>query len=128
VHVAPEALLLAWRAGAGRLAVVSDAIAAAQCGDGTFRLGSVEVVVRGNQARRADGTLAGSLLSMDQAIRNLVEAGVPMVDAVAAATRVPGRLVDGRAGILEEGGPADVVVLDEDLNVTGVWVGGAKLR
>ncbi len=128
IHLAPETLLLTWRAGPGRLALVTDAIAAAGCGAGTFRLGAMRVRVLGSEARRADGRLAGSVLSMDQAVRNLVQAGVPMLEALGAATRTPGRLVDGRAGIVEEGSPADLVVLDEELQVTGVWVSGEKVR
>ena len=99
--------------------------AAAGRGDGTWRLGSVEIEVVATEARRADGTLAGSVLTMDRAVRMLVELGVPETTALAAATVTPARLV-GRPelGTLRPGTPADVVVLDDDLTVRRVLCEG----
>lgn len=124
-HLAPETVQLAWRAARGRFALVTDAIAAAGVGDGTYRLGDVTVEVSGGAARRADGTLAGSALTMIGAIRNLHELGAPLPDALDAAAGVPGRLL-GRddLGVLRPGAPADVVVLDDRLELREVLVGG----
>lgn len=121
VHLAPETVRLAWRCARGRLAVVTDAVAAAGRGDGIYALGQVEVIVTGGEVRRRDGTLAGSVLTMDAAVRNLVALGVPLTEAVAAATAVPARIA-GRddVGRLRVGGPADVVVLDAALEVRRV--------
>lgn len=127
VHLAPEAALLAWRAASGRLALVTDAIAGARCRDGIYRLGSVEVSVLGAEARRTDGTLVGSVLSMDEAVRNLVELGVPVEEAVNAATSIPGGLVGKGVGALQVGGRADVVVLDDNLEVDRVLLGGVDV-
>jgi N-acetylglucosamine-6-phosphate deacetylase len=120
-HLADETVLLAWRAGRGRLAVVSDAIAAAGLGDGTYRLGGVEVHVKDGVSRRADGKLAGSLGTMAQAVRRLCALGVPLSEAVDAATRVPARIL-GRPelGTLAPGSAADVAVLDDALEVVRV--------
>lgn len=125
VHLAPETVLLAWRAARGRIALVTDAIAAAGGSDGEYRLGSVAVHVRGREARRADGVLAGSVLTMDAALRNVVAWGIPLAEAVAGLTAVPAGLL-GRddVGVLEVGGQADVVVLDDRLEVARVLVGG----
>lgn len=125
VHLAPETALLAWRAARGRLALVTDAIAAAGVGDGRSTVGGVEVEVRGGVARRLDGVLAGSTLTMIGAIRNLHGLGVPLEEALAAATAVPARVLgDETIGRLDVGRPADLVVLDDNLELKRVLVGG----
>jgi len=125
-HLADETAQLVWRAAAGRLALVTDAIAAAGVGDGRYRLGSVEVEVRDGVARNEDGALAGSVLTMLEAVRNLHELGAPFVDAVAAATSVPARVAAKGFGVLRPGGAADVVVLDDALELRAVIVGGKE--
>jgi len=127
VHLANETVELAWRAARGRLALVTDAMAAAGSGDGDFRLSGVDVTVRDGVARRGDGVLAGSVVTMPQSIRNLVGLGVPFVEAVGAATSVPARVLgDDALGVLTIGGPADVVVLDDELEVRNVLVHGRE--
>jgi N-acetylglucosamine-6-phosphate deacetylase len=120
-HLADETVLLAWRAARGRLAVVSDTIAAAGLGDGSFRLGETEVEVSGGVSRTPDGSLAGATGTVPEAVRRLRRLGVPLAEAVDAGTRVPARIV-GRpdVGVLEPGARADVVVLDDDLRVQRV--------
>jgi N-acetylglucosamine-6-phosphate deacetylase len=125
VHVADEAVLVAWAAARGRLAIVSDSIAAAGMGDGTYRLGEVDVQVEGGVCRTEGGALAGSASSLLAGLRNLVQLGIPLVEAVGAATTVPAQIL-GRAdlGRLAPGSPADVVVLDDRLDVVRVlWRG-----
>src|ERR671910_580941 len=92
-HLAEETARVIWRAAAGRIALVSDAIAAAGVGDGSYRLGNVEVEVRDGVARRGDGVLAGSSLTLIGAVRRLHALGVPLADAVGAATTVPASVV-----------------------------------
>ena len=125
VHLDPDIVRLLWRLAGGRIALVTDAIAGAGLGDGTYALGETEIVVADDVVRREDGVLAGSALTMPQAVRNLVEVGVPLEDALAAATTVPARVL-GRTDIgrLTPGGPADVVVLDDALEVVQTIVGG----
>jgi len=126
VHLAPEVVQLVWHAAAGRVALVTDAMAAAGVGDGTFVLGGVEVDVRdGIVHRTEDGVLAGSVLTMIDAVRNLHALGVPLERALMAAGEVPARVLgSGTAGRIAAGGPADVVVLDDELRVERVLVGG----
>lgn len=128
-HVAPEALLTAWRAARGRFALVSDAIAAAGLGDGAYAIGGVEVEVVDGVSRTADGTLAGAVRPLGWGLRTLVELGVPIVEAVAAVTSTPATLV-GRPelGRLRVGAPADLVVLDDAFALDRVLVGGAELE
>jgi N-acetylglucosamine-6-phosphate deacetylase len=129
VHLAPEAAYGAFLAARERFSLVTDAMAAAGLGDGRYRLGSREVVVEGSEARLPDGTLAGSVLTMDRAVRNLAALGASEVEALLAATRAPARLL-ARAdlGVLAPGSPADVVVLDDRLEVTATFVDGQRVH
>ena len=104
VHLARETAGSAWLAARERLCLITDAIAAAGMGDGTFRLGEREVVVADGASRLADGTLAGSTVTMDRAVRELVALGASTSEAVYAATAAPARLL-GRddLGRLEPG-------------------------
>ena len=125
VHLAPETSLAAWLTARERLCLVTDAIAAAGMGDGEYALGDRAVRVEGAACRLADGTLAGSVLTMDRAVRNLVALGVGFEDAVAAATVAPARLLRrDDLGVLRIGGPAHVCVLDDRLEVVRTLVGG----
>ena len=94
-HLAEETATVVWRAAAGRVALVTDAIAAAGTGDTTCRLGGVDVEIRDGVARRPDGVLAGSVVTMLEAVRNLHALGAPLVAAIAAATSVPARIGAG---------------------------------
>jgi N-acetylglucosamine-6-phosphate deacetylase len=125
VHLDPEIVRLLWRLAAGRLALVTDAIAGAGLGDGTYALGEIEIVVADDVVRREDGVLAGSALTMIEAVRNLVAVDVPLERALEAATAVPARaLGDPRLGRLDVGGRADLVVIDDALEVVRTIVGG----
>jgi N-acetylglucosamine-6-phosphate deacetylase len=125
-HLAPEVALGAFLAARDRFSLITDAMAAACVGDGRYRLGSREVEVTGMTARLADGTLAGSVLTMDAAVRNLVALGVSEIDALLAASRAPARLLARPdLGSLAPGACADVVVLDDDLTVRATFVAGA---
>ena len=125
VHLDPVIVRLLWRLAAGRLALVTDAISGAGLGDGTYALGEIEIVVADDVVRREDGVLAGSALTMIEAVRNLVSVDVPLDRALEAATSVPARaLGDPRLGRLDVGGPADLVVLDDALEVVRTIVGG----
>jgi N-acetylglucosamine-6-phosphate deacetylase len=125
VHLAPDTVRVVWRAAGGRLALVTDAVAAAGAsGDGSYRLGDIAVEVRDGVVRRDDGVLAGSVLTMIDAVRNLHALGVPLEDALDAATAVPARIVGADAGRIAIGAPADVVILSEELEIERVLVGG----
>lgn len=124
-HLADETVLLVWAVAGGRVALVSDATAGAAIGGGTYQLGDVEIEVANGVSMREDGVLAGTVLTMIDAVRNLHALGIPFEDAVGAATAVPARIL-GRVdiGALEPGGPADVVVLDDRLEIVNVLCAG----
>jgi N-acetylglucosamine-6-phosphate deacetylase len=125
IHLAPETERVVWQAAGGRVALVTDAVAGAGLSDGLYSLGGVEVDLRDGVARGPDGVLAGSALTMVEAVRNLHELGVPLEDALAAATAVPARVLGrGDIGRLGVGLPADVTVLDDELEIERVLVGG----
>jgi N-acetylglucosamine-6-phosphate deacetylase len=128
VHVAPESVLAASLATRHRFAVVTDAIGAAAHGPGEYRLGDRVVHVDDTAARLADGTLAGSILTMDQALRNLLSLGIPFLSAIAAASTVPATLA-GRPelGTLRPGTPADVAVLDDGHHVVRTLLAGREI-
>lgn len=127
VHLHPAVLRLAIDAAPGRIALITDAMAAAGAGGGRYTLGALEVVVSDGVARLArDGTIAGSTLTQDAAVRRVVrECGMPLAAAIAGVTVVPARAI-GRddLGRLAPGYPADAVLLSADLEVQRVWVAG----
>lgn len=130
VHVAGAAIqVLIGTKGFDTVLLVSDGIAATGMRDGNYRLGNFEVSVRGGICRNAEGKLAGSTLTLDQALRNIVELGVPLRDAVRMATVLPARRlgVAGKKGIIAVGADADLVALTDDLRVAGVMTRGAGL-
>jgi N-acetylglucosamine-6-phosphate deacetylase len=128
VHLAPDTARLVWRAAAGRVALVTDAIAGAGATEGSYSLGGLALQIRDGVARGPDGVLAGSVLTMIEAVRNLHALGVPLADSLEAATSVPARVIRATdVGRLDVGLPADVVVLNDNLAVDRVLVAGDAL-
>jgi N-acetylglucosamine-6-phosphate deacetylase len=107
------------------MAIVTDAIAAAHAGDGSYSLAGVDFEVEDGVARNADQVLAGSTVCMIDAVRNLVALGAPLEAALSAASALPARIA-GRPelGTLTPGTVADVVVLDDGLAIQRVLVHG----
>jgi N-acetylglucosamine-6-phosphate deacetylase len=124
-HLSDETVRLIWGAAAGRAVLVTDAMAGAGLAAGSYQLGAVEVEVAGGVPMREDGVFAGTVLTMHDAVRNLHALGVPLSEAVGAATVVPARVI-GRPdlGVLEPGARADIVVLDDRLDIARVIAGG----
>jgi N-acetylglucosamine-6-phosphate deacetylase len=117
-------------AGPERAALITDAMAAAGMPDGDYELGGQAVTVADGVARLArDGAIAGSTLTMDAALRHAVAAGVPLVDACRMVATTPARAIGlgNRVGALQPGLRADLVVLDDDLNVLRVMRAGSWL-
>jgi N-acetylglucosamine-6-phosphate deacetylase len=128
-HVSPAVLRLAYRAkGAGGLRLITDAVAGAGMPDGTYPLGRAAIAVARGRATRRGDTLAGSTLTMDEAMRQAVAAlGLSLPEAVALTAANPARVLglQARKGQIATGMDADLAVLDDALRVRATLVGGA---
>lgn len=130
VHVDPAVAKFAFGAAPGRIALVTDAMAATGSADGNYRLGSADVTVeQGRAVLAGTETIAGSTLTLDAAFRNAISMlVVPEQAAVAALTATPAKVL-GRSdlGSLAIGNTADFVLLDRNYAVRAVWADGIKL-
>lgn len=127
IHVSPPAIRLLFKCKPrGKRVLITDAIRAKGLGDGESELGGQKVFVKGGEARLADGTLAGSVLRMNRAVKNLIDIGIPLSEAVDAATVNPARGlgIDGDCGSIALGKRADFTVVDENFDVVTTVVGG----
>jgi N-acetylglucosamine-6-phosphate deacetylase len=130
-HVRAEMIRMLCGLAPGRVALVSDAMAATGVGDGRYRLGDLEVEVQGGVARLTEGrAIAGSTITLDVAVARAVqEVGLTPRAAVEAATAVPAQIlgVADRFGRLEPGYVADAVLFDQDWQIRSVWIDGRPL-
>lgn len=128
VHVRQELIGMLYRLAPGRVALVSDAMAAAGAGDGKYRIGDLDVDVVKGVARLTKGhSIAGSTLTLDVAVARAVQqVGLTPRAAIEAATVVPAQIlgVADQFGRLEAGYAADAVLFDENWQLCGVWVDG----
>ena len=132
-HLHPGIVRLLWKTkGVDRLVAITDSIMAAGLPDGNYHLGVNQVVVKDGDAKLAsDGTRAGSTLTQDRALRNLLSfTGLPLEQVLPVLTENPARLlgVYDRKGSIEEGKDADLVVLNGENQVTDVFLRGRRLR
>jgi N-acetylglucosamine-6-phosphate deacetylase len=131
LHVHPEMVGLAFRMlGPDRICLVTDAISATGMGDGEYRLASRTIYMEGGVPRLGSGVIAGSVLTMNEAFRNILAfTGCTIAEAARMASTTPARLVgEGRRkGRLIPGYDADVTVLAPDLSVEAVWRGGERV-
>jgi len=121
VHTHRSIIALVWRMlGPRRMSLVTDAMAALGMPPGSHRLGDYDVIVDATSCRLADGTLAGSILELDQALRNLLDiTGCSLDEALETMTTTPAKLLglDGERGRIAPGYAADIVLLSSDLRV-----------
>ena len=131
VHVHPDVARMASLSAPGRIALITDAMAAAGSVDGDYTLGSLKVTVSDGVAMlTGTESIAGSTLTQDVALRMAINhAGFLPREAVAALTSTPARALglEHRFGYLRPGFSADAVVLDHDFQVTGVWAEGTAI-
>lgn len=135
-HVHPDVVRMLCDQAAGRVALITDAMAAAGAADGAYTLGGLDVMVRSGVARLDDGSetggsIAGSTLLLDEALRRAVtDVRLPMEQAVDAVTGAPARALglETTLGSLRPGFAADAVLLGAEFDVRGVWAEGRRLR
>lgn len=130
-HVSPEQVKADWKKAGSRLILVTDAMSGLGLPDGVYDLGDEKVLVEKGTAKiLGTQTLAGSVLSLDQAVRNLLAfAGASPEEAIEAASLKPATLMGlpQGAGTLEPGLPADFIVLDRNLNVESTYLNGKEV-
>ncbi len=127
VHVDEVAMKVLLQAkGAEGVILISDGLSPTGMPPGKYLLGDMEVTVDGGACRNAEGTLAGSILTLDRALRNVVKLGVPFEDAVRMLTLNPATLlgIEFKKGALRLGADADIVLLNEALEIERVWTRG----
>jgi N-acetylglucosamine-6-phosphate deacetylase len=131
VHVEEAAMRLLLQAkSADCVILVSDGISATGMPDGKYMLGQMEVTVSGGVCRNSEGKLAGSTLTLDRALRNVVALGKSFEDATRMLTLNPAGLLglEFKKGALRAGADADILLLDEALQLTSVWIRGVPLN
>jgi N-acetylglucosamine-6-phosphate deacetylase len=131
VHLHEATVRLLRSIAPGRLALITDAMAATSASDGSYRLGAFDVQVQDGVARLADGTIAGSTLTMGVAVQRAVQlVGMSLVEAANAASLVPATVlgVAEKFGSIQVGRAADLVIIDTDLTVQAVMVAGRWVR
>jgi N-acetylglucosamine-6-phosphate deacetylase len=127
VHLHPAVVQMTYRLkGTAGITLVTDAMAAMGARPGSYNLGGYEVIVDETSARWPNGTLAGSILTMDQAVRNMIEqSGCTLAEALIMAGQTPAELLGLHGkGRIAPGCDADLVVLNRDLHVQTTLVGG----
>lgn len=131
VHVHPSVVRATFRMfGAQRVILISDSMRAAGMPDGIYTLGGQDVTVQGTKATLADGTLAGSVTDLMGCVRQAVAFGIPLADAIRAAALNPAQAlgIDGRYGTLDAGKTANLVVLDEALEIKAILFHGEPVE
>jgi N-acetylglucosamine-6-phosphate deacetylase len=131
VHVEEAAMRLLLQAkGPNCVILVSDGISATGMPDGQYSLGKFDVNVVDGVARNSEGNLAGSTLTLDRALRNIVRLGWSLSDTVRMLTANPAKLLglEFKKGALRTGADADLVLLNEALEITNVWARGVPLN
>jgi N-acetylglucosamine-6-phosphate deacetylase len=130
VHVDEAAMKLLLNAKPGKVILVSDGTAATGMPDGKYRLGNFDVQVTGGVVRSSEGKLAGSALTLDRALRNIVALGIPLDESIRMLTLYPAKLLglESRKGTIAAGADADLVFLDSNLEISKVVTRGLGLN
>lgn len=119
IHIHESMVRAAFQLFPGRIVLISDSMRAAGMEDGIYELGGQQVTVMGNRAQLPDGTIAGSVTNLYDCMRNAVSYGIPLEEAIAAATMNPAKSIGifEDTGSLTPGKRADVILTDRDLNL-----------
>jgi N-acetylglucosamine-6-phosphate deacetylase len=131
VHVDETAMKVLLQAkGADGVILISDAISATGMPDGQYTLGGMEVTVSGGVCRNAEGSLAGSTLTLDRALRNIVRLGTSLAGALKMLSFNPAKLlgIEHKKGVLHPNADADIILLNDGLEITQVFARGLAVQ
>lgn len=124
LHVHPAAILMLYKLfGADRMILISDSMRATGLCDGEYDLGSLNVTVKGKEARISNGALAGSVSTLFDCVKNAIKIGIPECDAVKMASKTPANLLGINKGKIKPGYDADFIVVDDEFNLIKTNVG-----
>uniref|UniRef100_A0A7C1GJX9 N-acetylglucosamine-6-phosphate deacetylase n=1 Tax=Thermofilum adornatum TaxID=1365176 RepID=A0A7C1GJX9_9CREN len=130
IHLHPATVQLVFKlAGSLRTILITDAVSAAGLPDGEYELGGLKITVKNGVSRLSEsGALAGSTLTMDNAVKNMIKAGAGLLEALTMASYTPAMSIEALArekiGYLKPGYKADLIILDEKLNVKKTIING----
>ncbi len=132
IHVHPSGLRLTVRQkGKEKVCLITDSIKAVGLGDGVYQMGSLEIVVKGGESRlKKDGCLAGSVLTLNRAVKNIIDwTGISINEGINTASFNPARLigVDKETGSVQKGKYANLAVFDEEFSVVDTILRGKSL-
>lgn len=128
IHVHPSVIRMAFHLMPFRICLISDSMSAAGLTDGEYALGGLKVIVKDRKAANEDGTIAGSTTNVFEACRNVISFGVPVEQAILAATRNPAKAVRiyDTVGSIKEGKMADLLVVTPGFDLEQVYIGGKR--
>lgn len=126
IHIDPSVIRATFKLMSDRVVLISDSMSATGMPNGEYELGGQKVFVKDKKAVLADGTIAGSSTNLMDCMKKAVEFGIPLADAVKAASYTPAKAIgmDKKIGVLDINRDADIVILDKDLNVEKVYIKG----
>lgn len=130
LHIHPAVINAVYRMFGKKMTVISDSLRCAGLCDGEYDLAGQPIVVKNGRATLLDGTLAGSSANLHQELKNLVAYGIPLEDAIYAVTEAPAMAINAfdTIGSLERGKAADLLLLDDKLDIKAVFIGGELVR
>jgi N-acetylglucosamine-6-phosphate deacetylase len=129
IHLHPSMVRAVFRVFGERVCLISDSIRSAGLPDGDYESGGMAITVQDGKAVLTDGTIAGSNISLMQGVRHAAAFGIPLEKAVRAATLANARAIgmEGGIGVIARGANADMVLLDRNLEIMRVYIGGKEI-
>ena len=126
-HISKPVVLATYKMfGAERMTLISDSIRCAGLPDGRYESGGLPVILKDGAARLPDGTIAGSCAMLWDCVKKAVEFGIPFEDAVRMATTTPAEMLGVKKGKIKPGFDADMLVVDENMNISAVFTAGER--
>ena len=113
--------------GADRLTLISDSIRSAGLPNGEYESGGLKVILKDGAARLQDGTISGSSATLLDCVKTAVKFGIPFDDAVKMASETPANMLGTKKGRIEKGCDADLLIVDDEININTVIIGGKVL-